>query len=52
MALIKSIQVDLHLTKNTHAVIIRRFNKENGDVGLIQEPWVNNARVELLFTSL
>lgn len=42
---IKIIQVNLHHAKGASAVLSRRFTKENINVGLIQEPWVNNGRV-------
>lgn len=45
MNLIKVIQVNLHHAKGASAVLSRRFTKEDIDVGLIQEPWINNGRV-------
>lgn len=45
MSHIKIIQVNLHHAKGASAVLSRRFANERLDVGLIQEPWVNNGRV-------
>lgn len=45
MSLIKFVQINLHHAKGASAVLSRRFAKESIDIGLIQEPWVNDGRV-------
>lgn len=45
MSTLKIIQTNLHHAKGASAVLSRRFIREQLDVGLIQEPWVNNGRV-------
>lgn len=43
---IQFIQVNLHHAKGASAVLSRRFTKNKIDVGLLQEPWVNNNKIK------
>ena len=40
------IQINLHHAKGASAIFCRRFMKQNIDVGLIQEPWINNGKIK------
>lgn len=40
------IQINLHHAKGASAVLSRKFMKNNIDVGLIQEPWINNGKIK------
>ena len=42
---IKTVQANLQHARGASGILLRRFVKEDLDLALIQEPWVNNHRV-------